>query len=167
MISALEPMKKSLAAFAILIVLTATSVWADDDIPGFRIWSAGDLAVSGEDLESGLANHLAFEKLGDFGGHYALIVYRDASGEAEYHETETDFYVVQRGEATLIVGGEMVDARQTAPGELRGPSIRNGRSIRLEPGHVVNIPPTVPHQIVLDEGATFTYFILKVKAANR
>jgi len=146
----------------VLAILGALPGISAAEIPGFALWSAERLGSAGSALHGRVSNHLAFEQIGDFGGHLALIVYRDASGEAEYHEKQSDFYVIREGEATLVVGGTMVDPRETGPGELRGPSIRDGETFALRPGDVVNIPPAVPHQILLSEGKTFTYFILKV-----
>jgi quercetin dioxygenase-like cupin family protein len=33
----------------------------------------------------------------------------------------------------------------------------------LNPGDVVHIPATVPHQMLVPDGSTFIYFVIKVK----
>ncbi len=51
---------------------------------------------------------------------------RENPGQAEVHTRDTDVIYVIDGSATFVTGGEAVDAITTAPGELRGSSIRNG-----------------------------------------
>ena len=109
------------------------------------------------------ADHYALERLGEFGNHYVLVVHRLANGPAESHEAETDFYVVQAGEATLHVGGEIVDAKTTAPGEVRGTAIKGGKTMTLKAGDTVNIPPMTPHHVTIEDGKSVTYMIVKVK----
>jgi mannose-6-phosphate isomerase-like protein (cupin superfamily) len=91
-----------------------------------------------------------------------MIAHREGDGEAELHEREADFFVVQSGAATLIVGGEMVNGKTTAPNEVRGPSIKGGEKKALAAGDVVHIPPKVPHQLLVPAGKEFTYFVIKV-----
>jgi quercetin dioxygenase-like cupin family protein len=55
-----------------------------------------------------------------------------------------------------------VDAKTTAPNEMRGPSITGGMEKKLSAGDVVSIPPKVPHQLKLDAGKQFTYFVVKI-----
>ena len=52
------------------------------------------------------------------------MAHREGSGEAELHETQADVFVVQSGEATLVIGGTVVDPKTTVPNEIRGPSIK-------------------------------------------
>jgi hypothetical protein len=68
-----------------------------------------------------------------YGNHSFLMAHREGSGEAELHETQNDVMVVESGEATLVVGGTVVDPRTTAPHEIRGPSIRGGEKWRWRP----------------------------------
>jgi mannose-6-phosphate isomerase-like protein (cupin superfamily) len=72
--------------------------------------------------------------------------------------------VVESGEATLVVGGTVVDARTTAPHEIRGPSIRGGEKVALGAGDVVHIPVKIPHQMLLESGKQITYFVVKIDA---
>src|SRR5258707_6222701 len=52
------------------------------------------------------------------------ITARDKSGMAEIHENWSDHIFIQEGEASFILGGVAVDAKDTAPGEKRGTSIK-------------------------------------------
>ena len=88
---------------------------------------------------------------------------REAPGEAEYHEHTVDVMHVVEGTATVMVGGELREARQVAPGELRGASVDGGRRHDLGAGDVLAIPNRVPHQFV-DVSDPFLYFVVKVAA---
>ena len=59
-----------------------------------------------------------------------------------------------------IVGGEVVDARQTAPGETRGNSIRGGETRELRAGDVIAIPRGVPHWFK-SVTTPFRYYVVK------
>jgi mannose-6-phosphate isomerase-like protein (cupin superfamily) len=92
------------------------------------------------------------------------MVYREGNGPAELHATQTDFYIVQEGSATLHIGGKITESKETAPGEVRGKSIEGGKTYKLKAGDTADIPPNTPHQVTLAEGETITYMILKVHA---
>lgn len=70
---------------------------------------------------------------------------RDGAGQAELHGGDTDIFYITQGRATVVVGGDIVDGRQTAPGEIRGSSIRGGEPHEIGPGDVLTIPRGVPH----------------------
>lgn len=86
---------------------------------------------------------------------------REAPGEAEYHERVTDVMRVVRGTATVVTGGELRDAREVAPGELRAPTVDGGERHELSEGDVLAIPNGVPHQFV-DVSDPFLYYVVKV-----
>jgi glc operon protein GlcG len=88
---------------------------------------------------------------------------RNAPGEVEYHEGVVDVMHIVSGKATVITGGEMVDARKVAAGELRARSISGGKKHTLAEGDVLAIPNGVPHQFV-DVSDPFLYFVVKVEA---
>jgi quercetin dioxygenase-like cupin family protein len=67
------------------------------------------------------------------------------------------------GNATVITGGEMRDAREVAPGELRAKEVEGGARHELRAGDVLAIPNRVPHQFV-DVSDPFLYFVVKVEA---
>ncbi|MEJ7708986.1 MAG: hypothetical protein WKF84_03820 [Pyrinomonadaceae bacterium] len=78
------------------------------------------------------------------------------------HETKSDFFIVEGGEATLVVGGEIVGGKVSAPNEIRGTSIKGGEKRKLTPGDVVHIAPKLPHQLLIEPGKNFTYAVIKV-----
>jgi uncharacterized protein GlcG (DUF336 family) len=88
---------------------------------------------------------------------------REQPGEVEYHERVVDVMHVVQGSATVLTGGEMVDAREVAEGELRAGALRGGTKQQLSEGDVLAIPNGVPHQFV-DVSDPFLYFVVKVAA---
>lgn len=86
---------------------------------------------------------------------------REAAGMAEVHERDTDIIYVLEGTAKIVTGGEVVDGKTTAPGEIRGASIRNGEARSLAAGDVMVVPSGVPHWFVEVE-APFLYYVVKV-----
>jgi mannose-6-phosphate isomerase-like protein (cupin superfamily) len=155
-------MKKAVAA---LVLCAAVPLFAADP-PGVVVWTAADLKAAGGKLVPKMnEKKSAFERLATFGNHYTMIAHREGDGDAELHEKEADIFVVQSGAATLVVGGEMVNGRTTAPGEVRAPSINGGERKSLGPGDVVHIPAKVPHRLLVPAGKEFTYFVVKVVEA--
>jgi mannose-6-phosphate isomerase-like protein (cupin superfamily) len=145
---------------------TSSSVGTAESAPGpegFAVFSANELKALGKSLAPKMnEKKSASEPLGKYGNHAAQLGHREGSGEAEFHEAKADFFVVQEGEARLVVGGTVDNPTQQSPGEIRGPSITGGVTRNLKSGDIVHIPPRVPHQLLLDPGSQFTYFVIKV-----
>jgi mannose-6-phosphate isomerase-like protein (cupin superfamily) len=92
-----------------------------------------------------------------------ILVTRDKDGQAEMHAKASDFFVVVEGNATLVFGGRMLNPKSLQNGESLGDSVKGGTSIKLGRGDIVQIPPNIPHQLLIQTGKTFTYFILKLQ----
>jgi mannose-6-phosphate isomerase-like protein (cupin superfamily) len=147
---------------AMIVILVLAPLWAADP-PGYNFWSGAQLKDYGKILGPKLnAQKVATESLANYGNHSLMAIYREGSGEAEVHETQADFFIVQSGQAVLVVGGTVVGGRTTGPGEIRGASISGGEKKDLAPGDIVHIPPKIPHQVLLGEGQRFTYLVVKV-----
>jgi mannose-6-phosphate isomerase-like protein (cupin superfamily) len=130
-------------------------------------YSPADLAAMEKTLEQKVdASGLATETLKKYASDYTMLAFRSKSGKAELHEKFADFYFVVGGEATLVSGGKIVNSATTAPGEVRGDSVQDGKETKLKKGDVVHIPANIPHQLVLAKGTTFQYFIIKVQEIN-
>lgn len=85
---------------------------------------------------------------------------REAPGEVELHRHVVDVMHVVEGTATVLTGGELVDAREVAPGEVRARTIEGGATYDLAAGDVLVVPAGVPHQFVAISGP-FHYFVVK------
>jgi mannose-6-phosphate isomerase-like protein (cupin superfamily) len=119
--------------------------------PGFVLWPKGIPPGGLSEKDS-------------FGNHVLSISHRDKDGLAEVHDKLVDVMIVQSGEATLVVGGEAIDATTTEPGEIRGKSIRGGIKREVRPGDVIRIPAKTPHQFFVPKGGQITYVLVKIAA---
>jgi len=152
-------------ALGIAILTAAAALPAGSGPAGFDLWKSGELQGFQQKLSPKMnAQKIATEALGSYGNHSFLIAHREGNGEAELHETQNDVMVVESGEATLIVGGTVVDPKTTAPNEIRGPSIKGGEKKSLAAGDVIHIPIKVPHQMLVESGKQITYFVVKINA---
>ena len=124
------------------------------DPPGYVIWPKGLPA-------EGTPSKIQFE-------HSAWsLAHREKSGEVESHGTRTLVMIVQSGEATLVVGNDVVNAHNTSPTELRGTSIRNGMERRVSAGDLINMPAGLPHQWLLEPGKQITYIDVVVNTTSK
>ena len=85
---------------------------------------------------------------------------RDKPGQSEVHTTDTDIFVVIDGQATIVLGGRMLDPKETSPGEIRGSGIEGGTDYLLEPGVVLTVPRNTPHW-VRQTRPGFRYYVIK------
>ena len=85
---------------------------------------------------------------------------RDKPGQSEVHVNDTDIFVVIDGQATIVLGGQVVDPRETGPGEIRGSRIEGGTDYLLERGVVLTVPRNTPHW-VREARPGFRYYVIK------
>jgi mannose-6-phosphate isomerase-like protein (cupin superfamily) len=150
-----------------LLPIPFLSANSEDPVPaGFEHWTSSSLKPVVQALASqaaGDAHHSAMKQLADFPNESIPEVHREADGQIEWHETQSDIFFVQSGTATLLVGGTYLNGETTAPHEKRNGTIQGGVRQKLAPGDVVRIPAKVPHQVLLDGGREFTYLVVKAK----
>src|SRR5690349_13579305 len=124
-------MKQRLIATAFL---TAAIALPAGDPAGFAIWKASDLKAFTKSLSPKINDKkVATQQLTSFGNYLFMVAHREGSGEAEWHDTQADVLVIESGQGTLVVGGEMVDGKTTAPNEKRSASIKGGEEKKLAP----------------------------------
>lgn len=63
----------------------------------------------------------------------------------EIHHNEADLFFVIEGNATQVLGGKVLDQKETGPGQIRGSKIDGGTSYKLGTGDVMWVPAGVPH----------------------
>jgi mannose-6-phosphate isomerase-like protein (cupin superfamily) len=90
---------------------------------------------------------------------------REAPGQAEVHERDTDLIYVVEGSATLVTGGRVVGGRSVAEGEIRGAAIEGGAAREIAPGDVIVVPNGVPHWFQSVHGPVL-YYVVKVSDAG-
>jgi mannose-6-phosphate isomerase-like protein (cupin superfamily) len=146
-----------------LILLCAVFAGAQPaGVTAFQHWTSKDLKTYAGKLRADKApGKMASEALGNWGNSMAQITRRDGDGEAEFHENFVDFFIVEAGEASVIVGGEVVTPRTTGPGEIRGASITGGQRVQLKAGDIMRIPAKTAHQVLVPK--SFLYYVIKVK----
>ena len=69
----------------------------------------------------------------------------DKGNEPEVHTYRTHYIQVLSGEATLVYGDTVSNARESGPGQIRGDSITGGKSMTVKTGDFVQIPAGMPH----------------------
>jgi len=90
---------------------------------------------------------------------------RTTAGQAEIHTLDTDIIYVLQGSATFVTGGDAVEAKVTAPNELRGVGIKGGDTRLLIKGDVIVVPNNTPHWFKEVDG-TLLYYTIKVRCAE-
>src|SRR5215469_1411323 len=95
----------------------ATTVFAADP-PGFAAWKGSEIvsrakAAKLDEYKAGA------DRVATWGNHGLLLVHRAGDGAAETHDKQVDVVTVVSGGGTLVVGGKMVDGKETAPNEIR------------------------------------------------
>lgn len=145
-------MKKTLAVLLFVFPLFA------GDPHGFNMWTASELKGFEKKLSG---KKVATETLTRYGNHFTMVAHREGDGEAEFHETDADLFVIESGSGTVVVGGEMIGAKKTAEHEMRGSGIKNGTQHHVSAGDILHIPAKTPHQFLVPSGQV-TYFVVKV-----
>lgn len=87
---------------------------------------------------------------------------REKPGQAEVHTLDTDIIYVMEGTATFVTGGTAVEAKETAPNEIRGSRIEGGETRQLKKGDVIIVPNNTPHWFKEVSGE-FLYYTIKVR----
>ncbi len=87
---------------------------------------------------------------------------REAPGQCEIHNQDTDIIYMLEGATTFVTGGTCPDAKTTAPDEMRGSAVVNGETRRLAKGDVIIVPRNTPHWFK-DVDAPVLYYVVKVR----
>jgi mannose-6-phosphate isomerase-like protein (cupin superfamily) len=102
--------------------------------------------------------------LGDHENYYVEYATRsDAGNEAEVHAHWSHYINILSGEATLIYGGTVSNARDSAPGQVRGSGITGGKSMTLHAGDYVQIPAGIPHMLNPAKGTKLHYVVFNTR----
>lgn len=130
---------------------------------GYSHWNATQLEARAKTFPAKMGKvKVATEALGGWGNHSMSVVRREGSGEAELHETQSDILIIRGGEASIVIGGTIPDAKKTTVHEVRGSRIEGGEKQPLRAGDVLHIPPRTPHQMLLEPGQALDYLAVKV-----
>jgi mannose-6-phosphate isomerase-like protein (cupin superfamily) len=135
----------------------------DSELPGYFHLRSDQLRQFEHSLQPKLNQYKqAADELADFGSHTAWVAHREADGLAEIHERWADLMFVISGEATLLLGGKVLESQMGSPGELRGRQIVGGKKRAIRQGDVVQVPAGMPHQFLITNGGQITFFTMKI-----
>jgi mannose-6-phosphate isomerase-like protein (cupin superfamily) len=119
------------------VVLFAAGVFV-----GAQSTAAGTVYVDAAKVAAAIAkggNLVSASDLTVLGAH------RDAAGQVEVHDKETDVIYMIEGDATFVTGGKMVGGRQSRPNQWIGSDITGGESRTLHKGDIIVVPAGTPH----------------------
>ncbi len=91
-----------------------------------------------------------------------VLANRREAGPVEYHDRTNHVFILVEGEATFITGGTMVDAKRTAPDQMRAASIEGGVTHHLTKGDVITIPAKTPHWFKEVPTKTVAYYAVNI-----
>lgn len=122
---------------------------------------AADLLSQAKSADTGLASKVFITRRESA----VQMAVRVKSGQGEWHHDDADILFGVEGSAQIVLGGEIVNGKETAPGEIRGDSVSGGKTQPFKAGDVIRIEPQVAHQVLVQPGTVFRYMAVKVKAA--
>jgi mannose-6-phosphate isomerase-like protein (cupin superfamily) len=93
-----------------------------------------------------------------------VLAQRRQAGQVEFHDHTNHVFIMVEGEATLVVGGTMVDAKRTAPDQMRAPSVEGGTTYHLSKGDVITIPAKTPHWFKEVSTKTVAYYAVNIES---
>jgi mannose-6-phosphate isomerase-like protein (cupin superfamily) len=93
-----------------------------------------------------------------------VLANRRGAGAVEYHEHTNHIFIMVDGEATFIVGGTMVGAKQTKPDQMTAASIEGGQTFHLSKGDVITIPAKTPHWWKEISTKTVGYYAINIES---
>ena len=137
---------------------------------GADIYSAAELAVRSAALQAKAMiapNGQAGGKLDTYPPNdFTMLTYRSQNGVVEQHANYDDVFVVLDGDATIVTGGTGQNMHPTGKGEQQGTSIVGGKTTKLGKGDIIHISINVPHQLFIEKGHHFTYYVVKIKQVD-
>ena len=151
---------KAVPAVVLLLAMGANAQTMKSDH-----WSSAQLLERAKHLREIAAKGegSASETLEKYPHHYTMLAFRTRNGGGEVHQNFADTFYIVDGHASVLTGGELVDTKTSAPGEIRGASVKGGSTQELQPGDVVHIPAGMPHQMLVADGESVTYFVVKIE----
>ncbi len=118
-----------------------------------------------EELEKKLSTENKVEELiGGAGMETRVAIQHDKSKNgdpAELHDKSDDVYYVLKGEATLELGGTLIEPKEISPGEWRSPKVNGSKNFVIKAGDLVMVPRGTPHRRTVT-GKGFSMILIKI-----
>lgn len=170
-------MKKQIIVSIIGMLMVATVATAQTRQPSTAIkpyvvrskQSVADLekklAADKTDVDSKNATVTKVEDvIGGAGMETRVAVQHDIrrSGDlVELHDKSDDVYYVLKGQATLELGGTLVDPKEATPGEWRAKTVTGAQSVVIKAGDLIMVPRGTPHRRTVT-GKGFSMILIKI-----
>ena len=137
----------------LIVVLTMAVVLAADGVPTVVTYVPHEKVTA------------TMTKGGQIIGDHGLIVLaqRRGAGEVEVHAKTNHVFIIVEGEATFVTGGSLVSPRNTAPDQVRAPSVTGGEVHHLSKGDVITIPAKTPHWFKEVPTKTIAYYAVNTE----
>lgn len=117
------------------------------------------------DLEKKLSTDNKVEDLiGGAGMETRVAIQHDKSRSGdmvELHDKSDDVYYVLKGEATLELGGKLVDPKEATPGEWKAKTVIGAQSVVIKAGDLIMVPRGTPHRRTVT-GKGFSMILIKI-----
>ncbi len=100
------------------------------------------------------------------GTQMRVAVFHDEKRENdlfEVHDASDDIYYVLEGNATLMLGGTLSEAKEISPGEWRSKTATGGQPVQIRKGDLIVVPRGTVHQRTVT-GKGFSMILIKVFA---
>lgn len=98
------------------------------------------------------------------GSQMRVAIFHDEKREndlVEVHDDSDDIYYVLEGEATLMLGGQLLEPDEISPGEWRAKTATGGQKVAIRRGDLVVVPRGTPHQRTVT-GKGFSMILIKI-----
>jgi len=153
------------AAKLLALVMLVVAMGAHAQTMKSDHWTTAQLLERAKQLQEIAAkgDGSASETLEKYPHHYTMLAFRQRSGGGELHQNFADIFFILEGHAMVVTGGKIVDEKSTGPGEIRGKGVDGGTRQEVKAGDIVHIPAGMPHQTLVAEGETVTYFVIKAE----
>jgi mannose-6-phosphate isomerase-like protein (cupin superfamily) len=93
-----------------------------------------------------------------------ILANRREAGQVEYHEHTNHIFIIVEGEATIVTGGTMIDAKRTSPDQMQAAGIDGGETHHLSKGDVITIPAKTPHWWKDVPTKTIAYYAVNIES---
>ena len=100
------------------------------------------------------------------GTQMRVAIFHDENRENdmfEVHDTSDDIYYVLEGKASLLLGGQLSDAKEISAGEWRSKTASGSQSFVVRKGDLIIVPRGTVHQRTVT-GEGFSMILIKVFA---
>jgi mannose-6-phosphate isomerase-like protein (cupin superfamily) len=133
------------------------------DPTGFLSWNVAELEASQVRAKSKMSKDWnGVEMFAHTDSYDMMMNHKEGTAQSEIHVQLAEFQIIRTGEGAMMLGGKVVNAKNTGPNEVRGTSLEGATRQPLAPGDLLYIPANMPHHTIVDTGKIQDKLIVKV-----